>query len=600
MKINKVKITNFKNIEEVEYFPNNTTAVLIGHNGKGKTAFKEALYAGITGDFPEDCIKKGESECSVEIVLNDGTNFKRIMCREKPNKVLVNGKTSNMKTLAEIISTKTGVTKQALQIIGSTDVLSSLKPSEFGAFVMGYIPEKLDFPTVINYIPGISRKAQDVLAAVLPPMPDTFGMEELNNAYSQLFEQRKVAKRDLVKITATTTSSQQKTPTRGLAVIEAELADVLRKEGMQQTQKTAISLYETAVENRQKAEKMLANLKVSIDSIKVEKPNPSELLAIEEEKKIVNKNIVDAKTTINTINSNIKIFKNTLANLDKPVCPISEKLICTTDKSTIKEELATLIEQNSQTIKTQEEILKLKETRLIELVNEEKGYRENEKRYQEKTILIKRFNEQAKNMPVIPEKPLSVAMIDYTESVKNLNEEKRQALAWEEYQKNLKKQEEIQQSVDIYEFLCSALNPKGTVVCNIINHYLGVFQSIANTTAFELRPGFEVKFVADAGVTYLVRTDTGREWQKFETLSSGEQMITLFVILDMLNQLTDAKLMFIDDLDKLDKEAFRELMLLIDNPSIQSRYDHILLGAVNHDSIIQELKQHSVDWIYPV
>ena len=600
MKIKKLHVINFKNIEDMTYTPANITAALIGHNGKGKTAFREAFYAGLTGDFPDNCITEGKNQCSVEIELEDGTVFQRIQDRIKPNKVVVNGKTSNLKTLNEIITVKTGLTKDALRIVGSTDVLESLKPSEFGTFIMDYVPEKLDYATVLSYIPGIKRKAQEVLEKVLPPMPDTFGMAELTSAYNHFVEQRKLAKKELSTRTAKVDSFKLSEPKRSLTVIEADLADTLRKDGAQKSERTAAKLYESAVENKAKAEKALADLKTRIDANTSTRPNPAILASIDSQKKEANRNIVNAKTMINTINENIATFNNTLINLDKPVCPISEKLICTTDKTKVKDELTELINSNKEGLDIQKEIVDENTAKLTDLDAQEKEYRANESFYKEKTLLINRYEEQKKAIPTLPPKPAATTIVDYSWDIKELQAERNNALAWEEHKKNLEEQEAFQVEVDTYEFLCAALNPKGSVVCRIIEYYLGVFQSIANTTAFELRPGFEIKFVADAGVTYLVRTDTGREWQTFETLSSGEQLLTLFIIIDMLNQLTDAKLMFLDDLDKLDKDAFKELLTLINKPSVQSRYDHIVISAVNHDGIINELKKYSVDWIYPV
>ena len=238
--------------------------------------------------------------------------------------------------------------------------------------------------------------------------------------------------------------------------------------------------------------------------------------------------------------------------------------------------------------------------KIAELDKQEAEYRANEALYREKTMLIARYEYQKKAIPVLPAKPAAVTIVDYTWQIKELQVERNNALAWEQHKKDIEERDKYQLEVDTYEFLCNALNPKGSVICGIIEYYLTVFQSIANATANDLRPGFEMKFLAEGGVSYRIRTATGKEWQTFETLSSGEQLLTLFIIIDMLNQLTNAKLMFLDDLDKLDAQAFKDLMVLIQNPAIQARYDHIVFASVNHQDVIDEIKKYPVDWIYPV
>jgi DNA repair exonuclease SbcCD ATPase subunit len=60
MKIKTILIENFKGIEKLRYDFKSTTVGLVAENGKGKTAFREAFFAAITGEFPENCIQTGK------------------------------------------------------------------------------------------------------------------------------------------------------------------------------------------------------------------------------------------------------------------------------------------------------------------------------------------------------------------------------------------------------------------------------------------------------------------------------------------------------------------------------------------------------------
>ena len=600
MKIKSMRVQNFKSIEDLTWTPDNTTTVLIGPNGRGKTTFKEALYAGLTGDFPDNCIRNGCNQCSVKITLDDGTEFERIQDRIKPNKVLINGKTSQQKVLNEILTAKTGLSKDIFRIVASTDVIEHLKPSEFGTFILQYMPEKLDFATVQTYIKGMNKKQEQTLIDALPPMPETFSVKELTNAYNTFVESRKSAKKELSIRKSKVESFNIPEPKRDVSAIENELSDILRKDGAQKSAKTTIVLYNNAVTARKNGVAALAKLKEKIDSITATKPVVANLEKILSDKKSINKKMLDAQSMVRLIDDNIAVFKNTMESLDKPVCPISEKLICTTDKTAAKSDILELIESNKEGRKLQEDIIKQCNEEMLELDKRESEYRANELAYKEKVNLVARYDDQEKALPELPAKPAEITLTDYSFQIKELQAERNNALAWEQHLKDIKEQDYFQVEVDTYEFLCDALNPKGSVMCSIVDYYLSIFAAICNKTADVLRPGFEFKFISEDGVTYLVKTGPSRDWQRFDSLSSGEQLMTLFILVDMLNKLTNSRLMILDDLDKLDKTAFNDLVDIIQSPTVQDEYDHIILCAVNHQDIVDKLKTCSADWIYPV
>jgi hypothetical protein len=132
----------------------------------------------------------------------------------------------------------------------------------------------------------------------------------------------------------------------------------------------------------------------------------------------------------------------------------------------------------------------------------------------------------------------------------------------------------------------------------ITEHYLAIFDATCNATALDLRPGFEFKFISDNGISYQIRPDTGKPFTSFDALSSGEQLLALFILTDMLSKLTGSKMMILDDLDKLDKTAFDELLEMIQSPAIQSEYHHILISAVNHDDILTTIAKHGIKNVY--
>lgn len=599
MLIKNIKIENFKSIDNLNFDFDEKVIALVGKNGRGKTAFKEAFYAGITGEFSENCIKKGKDYCSVEIILNSGNKITRIQNRDKANKVMIDGKTTTAKTVNELIATTTGLTKDVLKIVTSTDVLQSLQPSEFGKFITPYIPEKLDFATIDSYINGISKEAKAILQEILPPMPDTFDIKKLDESYNSLVETRKMLKRDLATYEAKIKSFKNTVTTeREISDIENELNEILRKEGAQKSLKVALNLYNTAVINRKRAENNLSVLEEKIKSITATKPDATVLENIKKERQLLQKAIIDAKTLSNTISENIRIFANTINNLNKPVCPISEKLICTTDKTKIKGELEELIKSNKEGLEIQKKIIEDNNKRLVELEKNENEYRVNESAFKEKVLLIEQYKKQKDNLPTVPEKPETEKIIDYSSEILNLRKERDAMLALIQYKKDIAEKEKLETKIVYYNELCNLLNTKGEVMRKINSHYMSIFDSICNFTAGDLKRDFTFEFFADNGISYRIKTASEKEFQSFDSLSSGEQLFALLILMDMFSQLTGSRMLILDDLDKLDKTAFEDLLKLVTSENFKQKYDHIILGAVNHDDILETISKYDINQVY--
>jgi hypothetical protein len=201
-------------------------------------------------------------------------------------------------------------------------------------------------------------------------------------------------------------------------------------------------------------------------------------------------------------------------------------------------------------------------------------------------------------MPTVPEKPECTQVVDYTTEIQKTKKERDVAMAYMQHLKDIKDKETVETNIETYNLLCDALDPKGIIMRNTIGYYTDIFAATCNETAKKIRPGFEFKFFAKNGVTYEIKPDVDKTFMPFESLSSGEQLMALFVLMNMLSELTKVKIMMLDDLDKLDNIAFSELLDLITADETTERYDHIILGAVNHNDIVETAKRYELDNIY--
>lgn len=585
MKIKSVSIRNFKAISSLDYTPVNKIAVLCAPNGTGKTSFLEAMRFGLTGDVPDNCVNDQADEATVGFVLEDGLSFERTKSIVKPTKIRVNGKSTTAKNLETVIVDATGVGKEAMRVTTSQDIVAALKPDELGSFLMSYVPEEVDFDTIIKYIPGITPVAKAELAAYFPSMPVKFGLEVVDNAYKRIFEARSFAKKDKENREAQVNLAALDPPARTMDEIRKEESDILRQEGAQAASKAAQELYEAAVLNRKKAEEHLSELQSKIDSIVATKPNNDVLEDIIRQKKICNSNISNANSMIAMINNNIEVFVNTVNNLNKPVCPISEKLVCTTDKSSVKEEIEELIDANKEGLALQQQIIADEQKKLEQLEKQERAWNENAKAYDQKALLVSRYASDKKNLPTVPSRPAMVgATVDFTIRKAELKTEKVYCETYERNQKMLKESNAFKEKFEILNFLCKALEPKGDVINGITAAYLSVFEGVINKRADELGSGYAVRFIPDNGVNFTIKTPKAVVYRSYSDLSHGEQLVAIFLLLDMLNTLCGTRILLLDDVNHLDSDNFSTLFELISSPILQDDYDHIFVcAAVNAD-----------------
>jgi predicted ATP-dependent endonuclease of OLD family len=76
MHIQKVKISNFRNIESLEKELNGANILLIAENAKGKSNFIKAIKGVLTDEFGESPLMKGKKEGYIEVITGpDGKNY---------------------------------------------------------------------------------------------------------------------------------------------------------------------------------------------------------------------------------------------------------------------------------------------------------------------------------------------------------------------------------------------------------------------------------------------------------------------------------------------------------------------------------------------
>ena len=145
--------------------------------------------------------------------------------------------------------------------------------------------------------------------------------------------------------------------------------------------------------------------------------------------------------------------------------------------------------------------------------------------------------------------------------------------------------EKVKKQIELYNAALDVLSPKSGIRETIIKIALDPIVKLCNERAKSLKLNFIVGMKVENGVhiSCCPNTALSSDMLPLECVSSGEQAYVLFLVLNALNTLTGIRLLLLDDLDKLDKDALNNLFGLLSKPEVRDEYDHILISIVNHE-----------------
>lgn len=581
MKIERIKVTNF-NGKNYALEPGKINP-MIDKNGAGKTSLLRAILWGLTGE------KTDADETEVLIELDPTFIIERLR-HDGKNSCKLNGNKVTEKALNAAIEDKIGISLDAVKMASSEAVLETTKPEELLKALIGYVTEELDVEKIISHLTSPTPEIINKVREVFPKAPETFTLDKLDEVYKTIYDERKglaaiYKQKDAVfkQLAASTIK-----PVRPLEKVAAELLeiDVAAKTSADAAKRLKEWEKATAQERARKEE--MAKIEATVTELKHKGHPASEIKQQEENRQKAEATKLKLASERATIENNISIFERTLKSLDQPVCPISNKLVCTTDKTGIKAELEKSVSDNKKLI----ENIKIQEASCNETLEAymvwKKQVDEDAEKYQTKIKLLERHKTLRENPVNIPEKPVIVDVSTLSSKRTALMAEKQNC---ENYQKMITLEAELKTEKaagQILNYLVDALKDKGVVKEAIIRDYLVVFEDVMNKRAETFAPGYQISLSVNGGLRVALKTPGNKEAYDSSTLSSGEKLLVRFLMLDMLNQLTGTNLMFIDNIESLDEEALTHLHDLINNEDFKSLYDHVFIAGVNHPDVAEK------------
>lgn len=596
MKIQEVNIKNFKCHDALIITPE-TVNVVLGKMHHGKSAILEALRFGINGDLPKDAIRVGQNYMSVEILFDtNDTIYKEVSYNTDGSlkkKITLNDKTITEKNLMEWFDEYYSLDKQALKCSMSSEVLSAMDSGEFGDFLMKYVPEEMDFKTICNYVKGIDVEMsdfKDCLKEFLPTDFD-FGIDTIKAAYNFFYEERKDSKKrtQLLAGKAIWTPTKDK-PIRSDDIVNQELEDLLKEEGARKEIDKQIIAYQNAVVSKRAQDEKIKTLTEEVKSIGAVHVKDTALGENRAQIDECNAKLADVNKTLTTLKNAATLFQNTLENLDKPVCPIHKKLVCSTDKTGIKSEIQSALISHKESIQIQEKELLSIQKKLVELNKEQKALYESQRLFEKKQMLVKQIEDLRSRPVVLPEKPVITTPVDYTAKKITLMNEKKLIAEYQQYLESNEAYEKESNRLAILDAVVKALAPKGCIIHGINKHYIDIFETICNQRAKALGLGYEISMESNNGIQLMFTSKSILTPISFTNASQGERVLLMFLIMDMINQITGLKMLLIDDINHLDKEAIHSFVELLASPEVSRDYDHIFVCGINFKEIMEEFK----------
>ena len=526
----------------------------------------------------------------LELELEDGTTIYRLV--SKPPKISIGGKSVTAKALKEYMDTKIHNDGKSLDIVTSSSVMSAMQMNEFSEYLVNIIPVKVNFEK-LKELAQLTDEEADTLEPLFPKMPDPIVVSDVAAVYKALFAARTDIARQMDEWEKRS-HFDGALPLPDKEEVIKLLDGINSKLGAAQHTKKNWEAYEKQVADRNKAIELYKKWAAEYNSMKVQKVSQEVLDEAESNIRKVQSQIEAAIRNNSQLEQSTRMLEKMLANLDATVCPLCDKLTCTTDKTECREDIQRTVagnremaQKNTAYISKARTWMKQAEDKKMHLVEAKNAYANKEALYRKLIQLKESIPEEPKKPEAIPETDKLLAAKDKAQRMLG------QINVYEECLKAQKKHMDLKQQYQVYNSLVKKAEPrKGLFTNSIIEYVLGPFATHCNEFLGLIYPDIQVSFhMGDKGMEVFCRPHGGRHELPIKALSDGERILILLSLMDMVSSISGTKVLFFDALESLDNSAFCKLAEALSIPEVKERYDCVLLSAVSHGDIYDAVKK---------
>lgn len=577
MKIAKIIINNFRGITTETLLPDKIN-VLLGHCGTGKSSTMDAIKWGLTGKITKEDIRYDSPEASIKIIFDDETSIMRTQSAKATN--YVNEKVATEKATNEFLENKFGCSISSIEAMCGASFFKSLSKKDLKSFIIDILPIKASFSKIVELSDDLD---EEKISFIKEYLEDEVSLADIDAAYKTVFDGRKVKKQVLKNL-------QEKSKfTKELPGVTKE--ELLKRQGEIALIETKVNdyrknleRYNKSLKTRENAEKQLADMKNRLHQYKdIKQPVEADLQLAIKEKQLFIDAIANANNTIAIMKANVELMQRTLDSLDKPVCPISERIVCTADKSGLREELISLVETNNKELANGYNfIVRCNEQvdKRDEIIN---SYNNQLIAWNNKINLENTINAFA--LPEVLDKPEEVNG-DFAEEklqIQNMLNVWYEKDASDQAAKNI---EETLHKVNLYDFAVKFFSANG-IKSKLLEKAVDPLQKMIDEKTQSLRKGFKISLMTEEEFDITISPRTG-EVVPLNKISAGEFIVTAYILMSVVSQITGVSILMMDNLDNLDSDAARQLMLLLD---ADENFNTIILASVDHPDIIDAISE---------
>lgn len=592
--ITTISIRNFKGIEDLQLNAKKLNAI-IGKCGSGKSSLLDAIRFALTGKAGKEVIRKGCREASVVLRFSDNSTIERIR-RTSENISKCNEKSSTKRSLDEFLTAR-NMNPCWIESLCSVDWFAGLSSKDLNNFFMTILPLRAKAETVVELVAQLDKdlteKKEKYLMEEILKKQEIFSFNDLANGYNTAYTVRQELKRKYNEMLPRCTFNET-VPAKTREDIEKELNNISQVEAAEKEYSKRLKEYASSKKQHDLAIKRLDEMKKELDTYSsCKKPKEETKTQAEADRKLFQVHIKRTNEYIGTINSTLDLLKRTLDNLDKPICPISEKLICTTDKSQLKEELLSLIQKNENALASNKEFLAKCEDQVRKRDDIISNYQKEVYRYEQKTTLENNISKFI--VPEILPEPQKVEKAHLEAKKKELLDLLSILSRYEKVQQNKKELAKIKDKYDLAQFAVKVLDSKIGIPALILQRTLRFFEKKCNEKASLLREGFQIHFLSDNGITIQVSPGKGKPFVDMKEVSTGEFVCVAYILMTMIGEATKCHLFLIDNLDRLDTEYLNALLSLLEE---DKKIEQVFLGGVDHADVERTLNDKSFQIIH--
>jgi DNA repair exonuclease SbcCD ATPase subunit len=289
--------------------------------------------------------------------------------------------------------------------------------------------------------------------------------------------------------------------------------------------------------------------------------------------------LADKKSLFTSLDKVAVNYETTLENLATSKCPISDRLVCNTDKTVVKAELEGLLKDvDTQMTKLEsqtEELVK----EIAQRREKDTEYQEQIKEYQKKLLAAQRLEDLKKLNIEEPEEYDSAELTTLEAANTKLVADYQAAIAYETVLTAQSEVVELTKKRDMYDNILDQLSPKSGIKQILIEQTVQPLTEYMNEQIVKLLPGRTIHVDTEKGLEFMVADETDGIIG-IDALSTSGKMRVALIIQDMLNELSGFRILMIDNIDAFDNDTLKAVFEYIADDTTLARYDSIFIAGL--------------------